>query len=78
MGRHPWLENCDVCGRFVSAGAPGTSWSQNWSYDMSGFPELGDLRWRCSPCTDAHGIARTNCAPNYPGNGRNPHPRSPA
>lgn len=65
------IENCDICGRFVSIGAPGASWSQQWWHDMSGFPELGDPVWRCSPCTDKHGVAPTNCAPNYCGNGRN-------
>lgn len=63
--------NCDCCGKFVSIGAPGVSWSQQWGYDMSGCPDLYDPTFRCSPCTDKYGIAPTNCAPSYRGNGRN-------
>lgn len=69
------MENCDTCGRFVGIHSPGVSWGQQWSYDMSGSPDLHDPRYRCSPCTDKHGIPRTNCAPNYGGNGRNPTTR---
>lgn len=66
------MENCDTCGRFVSQFGAGVSWSQTWSHDMSGCPELHDARLRCSPCTDRIGIGWTNCAPSYGGNGRNP------
>lgn len=63
---------CDACGRFLSEGAPGVSWSQWWSYEMDGTPNLHDPIFRCSTCTDAYGIPPTNCAPAYPGQGRNP------
>jgi hypothetical protein len=69
-------EKCDACGRFVNAGAPGVSWSQQWSYDMSGCPDLHDAKFRCSPCTDKWGVGWTNCAPAYGGNGRNPIERA--
>lgn len=52
---------CDMCGRFVQEGGEGVSWSQSWSYDTSGTPDLHDPAFRCSPCTDAHGIKPTNC-----------------
>jgi len=65
------VENCDVCGRFVSIGAPGVSWSRTWSHDMSGCPDLHDPKYRCSPCTDKAGVGWTNCHPSYGGNGRN-------
>lgn len=64
--------NCDRCGRFMSQGAPGASWSRTWSHDMSGCPELDDPVFRCAPCTARHGVGWTNCAPNFPGNGVNP------
>jgi hypothetical protein len=70
---------CDMCGRFIAAGAPGVSWSQSWSYDMSGTPDLHDEELRCSPCTDIHGIKPTNC--NETGgkyHGRNPEARAAA
>lgn len=64
--------NCDCCGRFVSPGAPGTSWSRQWYYDLDGCPDLEDEEWRCAKCTDKHGVGSTNCAPTFPGNGRVP------
>lgn len=64
MKRFDQPENCDCCGRFVSCGKPGTSWSQDWSYDLDGCPTLHDPRWRCSECTAEHGPRDTNCA--YP------------
>lgn len=71
------MERCDTCGRFVNSFAPGVSWGQEWSYDMSGCPDLHDPHYRCSPCTDNLGIPWTNCAPSYQGNGRNPAPPEP-
>lgn len=65
-------DRCEICGRFVNPQAPGVSWRQTWGYCMDGSPDLHDPLYRCSPCTDAHGIGPTNCAANYPGNGRNP------
>lgn len=64
MARFYEQEACDICGRFVSVGGPGVSWGQSWSYDMSGTPDLHDPTYRCSSCTDKHGIVETNCA--YP------------
>lgn len=63
---------CDQCGRFVNERAPGVSWGQTWSYCTDGSPDLNDPVYRCSPCTDLHGIPPTNCDPRYPGQGRNP------
>lgn len=68
-------ERCDVCGRFINPEATGVSWSQRWQYDMDGTPDLKDPTYRCSPCTDTHGIKPTNC--NESGckyHGRNPPP----
>lgn len=56
-----WQTRCDCCGRFIREGAPGVSWSQSWSYDYEGTPDLHDATFRCSPCTDLHGIKPTNC-----------------
>ena len=28
---------------------------------MDGTPDLHDPTYRCSPCTDSHGIKSTNC-----------------
>lgn len=64
-------DRCDICGRFVSLGSPGVSWSTQWGYDMSGTPDLHDPTFRCSPCTDLHGVEPTNCVgENWAG--RNP------
>jgi hypothetical protein len=52
---------CDCCGHFVQEGAPGVSWAQQWSYDYEGTPDLHDTTFRCSPCTDKHGMKGTNC-----------------
>ena len=61
-------ERCDCCGRYVSLGGPGVSWSQ--SHDGM---HLHDVRYRCSPCTDAHGVEPSNCNPKAgTWNGRNP------
>jgi len=65
-------ERCEFCGRFVSQDGPGVSWRQTWSYDMDGTPNLHDPRYRCSPCTDVHGIGATNCANPSRYSGRNP------
>lgn len=54
-------ERCDCCGRFVRQDAPGVSASQTWQYSMDGTPDLNDPVYRCSPCTDKHGIRETNC-----------------
>lgn len=56
-----YRDRCDCCGRFLKMDAPGVSWSQSWSYDMEGTPDLHDVTYRCSPCTDKHGIKPTNC-----------------
>lgn len=66
-----YAENCDRCGRWTNPEAAGVSWSRVWYEDGQG-GELQDPRFRCPACTDAHGIGYTNCAPGYPGNGRNP------
>ena len=63
--------NCDRCGQFTNPKAPGVSFSRTWWNDGYG-GELRDPEFRCSPCTDKHGIGFTNCAPAFPGNGRNP------
>jgi len=52
---------CDCCGRFLVESAPGVSWSQSYAYDFDGTPDLHDATFRCSPCTDKHGIKPTNC-----------------
>lgn len=63
-------EHCDKCGRYVNPKASGVSWSRQWSYDMGGTPDLHDETYRCSPCTDIHGVKATNCVGSgY--NGRN-------
>lgn len=67
------VERCDKCGRFTATAAPGVSWSRCWWEDGRG-GELEDPRFRCHPCTEKHGVRPTNCAPGYPGNGRNPIP----
>lgn len=56
-----WQTRCDKCGCFVRDNGPGVSWSQDWSYDYDGTPSLHDATWRCSRCTDKHGIEPTNC-----------------
>jgi hypothetical protein len=69
-------ENCDKCGRFVSIGAPGVSWSQSYSETMEG-PDLHDPTYRCSPCTDLYGIKPTNCNESQSKyHGRNPIPEA--
>lgn len=66
-------ERCGMCGRFVSPNGPGVSWSQNWSTGWGGVPDLHDPAFRCSPCTDTHGIAESNCNPAAgTWSGRNP------
>lgn len=37
-----YQEKCDNCGRFLSVGAPGVSWSQSWGYDWGGRPDQRD------------------------------------
>jgi hypothetical protein len=67
-------ENCRVCGRFVWPNGPGVSWAQTYTHYT-----LNDPIYRCSSCTDKHGIPETNCNPNSgPWNGRNPSALSPA
>lgn len=56
-----WQIRCDKCARFVNENGPGVSWSQDWSYDYDGTPCLHDATWRCSRCTDKHGIQPSNC-----------------
>lgn len=59
---HKYFSNrCEICGKYISVSALGVSWSQNWSYDMGGTPDLHDATYRCSPCTDKRGIKPTNC-----------------
>jgi hypothetical protein len=67
-------ESCDTCGRFISIGALGVSWAQQWSYSMDGTPDLHDPRYRCSACTDKRGIPSTNCGNPENYHGRNPVP----
>lgn len=62
MSKYLLPHRCVSCGRFVSVGAPGTSWAQSWSYDMDGCPNLHDPRWQCADCTQKHGALGTNCA----------------
>jgi hypothetical protein len=67
-----YQERCDTCGKFLLIGSPGSSWSQQWSYDYDGCPDLHDPTYRCSPCTDMRGVKPTNCqGDRY--NGRNPN-----
>lgn len=47
---------CDVCGRFMSPGSPGTSWVSVPAIDMPGW-QYGDERDRCARCTASHGRA---------------------
>lgn len=70
MGVFDWYNRCEICGRFVNPGGPGVSWRVTWSWS-GGTPCLDDPSYRCSPCTDAHGVGPTNCADSYPGRGRN-------
>ncbi len=65
-------ERCAACGHFVNPSAPGVSWGQSWSYDMSGEPNLHDPEFMCSACTDKHGGPPTNCAHPERYSGRNP------
>lgn len=53
-------DKCVTCGRFFRY-ETGCSWAQNWSYDMTGSPDLHDPRWRCKPCTDHDGPLESNC-----------------
>lgn len=66
------MDRCDRCGQYVTTTSPGVSWCQTWSYDMGGTPNLHDPTYRCSPCTDKHGVEPTNC-----GNPENYHGRNP-
>lgn len=47
---------CDVCGRFMTLGAPGTSWVMVPAIDVPGWGG-GDERERCPTCTQTHGRA---------------------
>lgn len=62
---------CDTCGKFVRVSGEGVSWSQTWGYSMDGTPDLHDIRYRCSPCTDKIGPRETNCAHPERFSGRN-------
>lgn len=66
---------CECCGRFVLPDGPGVSWACQYSYDWDGCPDLHDPTYRCSPCTDKHGLRGTNCNESQgPYHGRNPTP----
>lgn len=70
MKREAFWPNCDMCGRFVNPSAPGVSWCQTYT-----FMSLNDPTYRCSPCTDKHGVEKSNCNPKSgPWQGRNPTP----
>lgn len=56
-----WQCRCELCGRFIREDGPGVSWASQWSYGMDGTPDLHDPTYRCSPCTDKHGLHGTNC-----------------
>ncbi len=62
---------CDRCSEPILTEAAGVSWSQTWHY-AKGSPDLDDPVYRCSPCTDTHGIRPTNCAHPERYQGRNP------
>jgi len=69
-----WQNRCDCCGRFVQGNGPGVSWAQQYSETMEG-PDLHDPTYRCSPCTDTHGMKGTNCNESQSKyHGRNPAP----
>lgn len=69
---------CECCGKFVQQGGPGVSWAQQWSYDYDGTPDLHDPTYRCSPCTDKHGMRGTNCNESQSKyHGRTPAPQIP-
>lgn len=75
MSQFDLRDRCAMCGRYISTGAPGVSWSQNWSTGWGGTPDLHDPAYRCSPCTDKHGVAPTNCNEAHGKyRGRNPAP----
>lgn len=68
MNRISGQHNCNICGKFVWPNGPGVSWSQNYTH-----LDLHDPTYRCSRCTDIHGVASSNCNPDSgPWNGRNP------
>lgn len=58
--RYCYQERCDSCGKFISLGAPGVSWSQDWQWSW-GEPDLNDPTYRCNDCTEKLGIKPTNC-----------------
>ena len=65
---------CDICGRYVRTMAPGVSWCQTYTWY-----DLNDPTYRCSPCTDKHGVKESNCNPNAgTWNGRNAFPEERA
>lgn len=66
--RYATWPNCDRCGRFVRPNDPGVSWCQTYTH-----LDLNDPTYRCSPCTDRHGVKPTNCNESQgPYHGRNP------
>lgn len=69
-------DHCDTCGRFIKYDAPGVSWSQTWSYDMDGTPDLHDPGYRCGPCSEKCGPRGTNCQHPEQYSGQNPTPRN--
>jgi hypothetical protein len=61
-------ENCIDCGRFIWPLGPGVSWCRTYTH-----MDLNDPTYRCSPCTDKHGLRESNCNPAAgPWSGRNP------
>jgi hypothetical protein len=60
-------ERCNICGRFVRTFGPGVSWCRTYTH-----LDLNDPTYRCSPCTDKHGVMQSNCNPaSGPWQGRN-------
>lgn len=52
-------DQCDKCGRFVDAMAPGVSGFQSYTRVC-----LSDYVFRCAPCTDRYGAGRGIDGPN--------------
>jgi hypothetical protein len=68
-------DQCDKCGRFVDAMAPGVSGFQSYTRVC-----LSDYVFRCAPCTDRYGAGRgidgpNRAAPSFPTAPHHPHPR---
>ena len=58
----PLTPRCDICGRFMTIGSPGTSWVRVPGIDVPGWVG-GDERDRCARCTSAFGRAMPMRAP---------------